>query len=242
MFHHLTLSLDELHYSVCVSVTFFSFSSEWQFQQWLLTNCSFRVARMTTKMPESNSSTKPETETSPRKLRIITYLSPGIPLVLFDLLRDYLEAETGLEAYLIYESRWSGPPPDRKDPFTTDEVDIGRIFIALNYRWYGWFPSEIKCVIGGGFCSLQALMELEHLWMNEWKFIYGASKTSTQNLAWSQRHIVHTDTHSAYTSALISYNYQKTFMPIKYKQPLPTHPLPKVQLYIAVKYRDTYRV
>ena len=94
---------------------------------------------MTTKMPESNSSTKPETETSPRKLRIITYLSPGIPLALFDLLRDYLEAETGLEAYLIYESRWSGPPPDRKDPFTTDEVDIGRIFIAWNYRWYRGF-------------------------------------------------------------------------------------------------------
>ena len=76
----------------------------------------------------TESSTKPETETFPRKLRIITYLSPGVPLALFDLLRDYLEAETGLEAYIIYESRWSGPPPGRQDPFTADEVDIGRIF------------------------------------------------------------------------------------------------------------------
>ena len=29
--------------------------------------------------------------------------------------------------------------------------------------------------------------------------------------------------------------YRKTFIPIKYKQPLPTNPLPKVQLYTVVK-------
>ena len=40
--------------------------------------------------------------------------------------------------------------------------------------------------------------------------------------------------HSAWRQALASLNYQKTFMPIKYKQPLPTHPLPKLQLYIVV--------
>lgn len=62
---------------------------------------------------------------SKQKLRLITYLSPGaISLGLLDLLRDYLEEELGTEAYIIYESRWSGPPAGRADPFTTDDVDM----------------------------------------------------------------------------------------------------------------------
>ncbi|KAL5015853.1 hypothetical protein ScPMuIL_005442 [Solemya velum] len=59
------------------------------------------------------------------KLRFITYLSPGLPVKFFEILMHYLEEVTGRETYLIYESRWSGPPTDRKDPFTLDEVDIG---------------------------------------------------------------------------------------------------------------------
>ncbi|KAK7460783.1 hypothetical protein BaRGS_00038804 [Batillaria attramentaria] len=60
-----------------------------------------------------------------RKLRLMTYLSPGaIPLGLLDLLRDLLESELGVEVYIIYESRWSGPPPGRADPFSTDDADI----------------------------------------------------------------------------------------------------------------------
>lgn len=60
-----------------------------------------------------------------KKLRLINYLSPGLPVELFEAIEDYLEEETGLETSLLYESRWSGPPKDRKDPFTLDEVDIG---------------------------------------------------------------------------------------------------------------------
>ena len=37
-------------------------------------------------------------------------------------------------------------------------------------------------------------------------------------------------------------NYQRTLIPIKYRQPLPTHPLPKVQLYMVVKCGNIYRV
>ena len=62
---------------------------------------------------------------APKKLRLITYLSPGLPVELFEAIEDYLEEVTGLETSLLYESRWSGPPTDRKDPFTEDEVDIG---------------------------------------------------------------------------------------------------------------------
>ena len=59
------------------------------------------------------------------KLRFITYLSPGVPVQLFDTVMQYLEEVTGKQSYLIHESRWSGPPLDREDPFTADDVDIG---------------------------------------------------------------------------------------------------------------------
>ncbi|XP_053374947.1 uncharacterized protein LOC123533623 [Mercenaria mercenaria] len=58
------------------------------------------------------------------KLRLVTYLSPGIPVEIFETFMNYQEEVTGRDAYLIYESRWSGPPADRTDPFTANEVDI----------------------------------------------------------------------------------------------------------------------
>lgn len=65
---------------------------------------------------------------SDKKLRLITYMSPGIPVELYETIGDYLEQETGMETTLLYESRWAGPPANRKDPFTMDEVDIGKSF------------------------------------------------------------------------------------------------------------------
>ena len=44
---------------------------------------------------------------------------------------NYLEEVAGREAYLIYESRWSGPPADRTDPFTANEIDIGEIVTSF---------------------------------------------------------------------------------------------------------------
>ncbi|XP_052228447.1 uncharacterized protein LOC127842769 isoform X2 [Dreissena polymorpha] len=59
------------------------------------------------------------------RLRMISYLVPSIPVELFELLLEYLEGVTGRQGYLIYESRWTGPPQQRVDPFTSNEVDIG---------------------------------------------------------------------------------------------------------------------
>ena len=64
---------------------------------------------------------------SVKKLRLITYLSPGLPIELFETIENYLEEETKLRTSLLYESRWTGPPTDRTDPFTEDEVDIGTV-------------------------------------------------------------------------------------------------------------------
>lgn len=60
-----------------------------------------------------------------KNLRVITYLSPGIQLGFFETILQYLEEVTGRNGYLICESRWSGPPAGRKDPFTADVADIG---------------------------------------------------------------------------------------------------------------------
>lgn len=61
---------------------------------------------------------------SPKKLRLMTYLSPGIPIQVFEVLLHYLEEVTGMEGYLITESRWSGPPAERGDPFIDDIADV----------------------------------------------------------------------------------------------------------------------
>ena len=55
--------------------------------------------------------------------------------------------------------------------------------------------------------------------------------------------LVHSARHTVHTCKLLqAKNYQKTLIPIKYKQLLLTHPFPKVQLYIVVKCRNIYRV
>jgi ABC-type phosphate/phosphonate transport system substrate-binding protein len=58
-------------------------------------------------------------------LRLITYLAPNYPLPMYQLFQDYLEKVLERDSYLIVESRWSGPPKSREDPFTTDDVDMG---------------------------------------------------------------------------------------------------------------------
>lgn len=68
---------------------------------------------------------------SPKKLRLMTYLSSGIPIQVFELLLHYLEEVTGMEGYLITESRWSGPPAERGDPFIDDIADVGELWELL---------------------------------------------------------------------------------------------------------------
>ena len=62
---------------------------------------------------------------SDRKLHLITYLSPGLPLTLYQTYQRYLEEALDRHSHLIVESRYSGPSPELEDPFTADEVDIG---------------------------------------------------------------------------------------------------------------------
>jgi hypothetical protein len=68
------------------------------------------------------------TEYNSTKLRLLTYLSPGLPLALFQTYQHYLEEVLGCYGILSVESRWRAPPPGRKDPFTGDDADMGKFF------------------------------------------------------------------------------------------------------------------
>ncbi len=61
-------------------------------------------------------------------LRLITYLSPGIPLGIYQMYQHYLEEMLGITVYLMVESRYSGPRKDR-NPFDQDDVDMGELFL-----------------------------------------------------------------------------------------------------------------
>jgi len=58
-------------------------------------------------------------------LRLVTYLSPSMPLELYQTYQYYLEEALGCETLLSVETRWSSPPSDKLNPFTEDQVDIG---------------------------------------------------------------------------------------------------------------------
>jgi len=66
---------------------------------------------------------------SPPKLHLITYLFPDFPLELFHTYQHYLEEILSCDSYLIVESRWGAPPAGRTDPFTANEVDIGKTYL-----------------------------------------------------------------------------------------------------------------
>uniref|UniRef100_L7M580 Putative abc transporter n=1 Tax=Rhipicephalus pulchellus TaxID=72859 RepID=L7M580_RHIPC len=61
---------------------------------------------------------------APQVIRAATYLSPGIPVEFFQAVLDYLEQRLDVHTTLIYESRWFGPPADRRDPFAHGDIDI----------------------------------------------------------------------------------------------------------------------
>jgi len=68
-------------------------------------------------------------EKEPCKIRLLTYLFPGLPIELYQTYQYYLEEVLGCAGYLSVETRWSSPPSGRVDPFTDNEADIGMNFI-----------------------------------------------------------------------------------------------------------------
>src|SRR5262249_25215771 len=67
-------------------------------------------------------------------LRLITYLSPGLPLELFEDVGAYLEEELDLVVTLAAETATSAPPRDEPDPFSMGSADLG-FLCAPGYCW-----------------------------------------------------------------------------------------------------------
>ncbi len=58
-------------------------------------------------------------------LRAVTFLSPGVPLELFELVVQHLARELGREVRLESEIRHSGPMAGDDDPFADGRADLG---------------------------------------------------------------------------------------------------------------------
>ncbi|XP_059149134.1 uncharacterized protein LOC131936243 [Physella acuta] len=69
------------------------------------------------------SSTDPANSAKTR-LRILTYVTPEVPITIFTMLRDCIEEVTEMEVDLMVEDRFPGPSPSRTNPFSADLADI----------------------------------------------------------------------------------------------------------------------
>ena len=69
------------------------------------------------------------------EIRFITYLSPSIPLELFEAIVEHVRRTLGCErTSLRAEARVSGPERRSADPFSGDEADVG--FMCLpSFLW-----------------------------------------------------------------------------------------------------------
>jgi len=86
----------------------------------------------------------------PERLRMITYLSPGLPLELFEDVGAYLEEELGLPVSLEAETRVSAPPPGEPDPFSLDQADLG-FLCAPGYFWLSARDPAAVDLVGAAF-------------------------------------------------------------------------------------------
>ena len=69
------------------------------------------------------------------KLRLITYLSPGLPLAIFEALAAHIERSIpGYEVVLHSEERVSGPERGAPEPFSSGDADVGFV-CAPSYVW-----------------------------------------------------------------------------------------------------------
>lgn len=68
------------------------------------------------------------------KLRLLTYLAPGLPLGLFEGIAAHLAGTLGVAATVASDPTRSAPEPDGLDPFTTGRADLG-FLCAPGYLW-----------------------------------------------------------------------------------------------------------
>lgn len=70
----------------------------------------------------------------PHELRFLTYLSPGLPVEIFEAVATRVGSHLGFPTSLAVESRYSGPASTDSDPFSVGEADVG-FMCAPPYIW-----------------------------------------------------------------------------------------------------------
>lgn len=93
-----------------------------------------RILRVVKQDPREHGHTITADSRAGSRLRLITYLAPGLPLELFEAVAEYLGDALGLPANLESESRVSAPSREEPDPFSNDRADIG-FMCAPGYYW-----------------------------------------------------------------------------------------------------------
>lgn len=68
------------------------------------------------------------------ELRFLTYLSPGLPLEIFEAVASRAGSHLGLPTSVAVESGYSGPAGAERDPFSTGEAEVG-FMCAPPYIW-----------------------------------------------------------------------------------------------------------
>ncbi len=67
-------------------------------------------------------------------LRLLTFLAPGIPMGLYEVIADYLAARLDVDVVARSETSRSGPGPGTPDPFADGSADVGFV-CAPSYVW-----------------------------------------------------------------------------------------------------------
>ena len=70
----------------------------------------------------------------PAELRFVTYLSPSLPLALFEAVVDHVRRHLGYDASLRAQTSVSGPGRGAEDPFSEGEADVGFV-CSPSYTW-----------------------------------------------------------------------------------------------------------
>jgi len=68
------------------------------------------------------------------ELRLLTYLAPGLPMLLFEVIAAHLSRRLAVATRLDCDSTRSAPAPDGPDPFSTGQADVG-FLCAPGYLW-----------------------------------------------------------------------------------------------------------
>ena len=93
-----------------------------------------------------------------RPLHIRTFLSPSIPVSLFEALAGHIGRSLGCEVVLSFDETRSGPRPGEPEPFSTAEVDVAFV-CATSWVWLTAVPDPPIRLVGAAWVPIDPRSE-----------------------------------------------------------------------------------